>query len=488
MDSSSGRLNTSASISGHPRFSYDNSISNIVSNDNKNEELSWGLFDFNNGIESPNLNQFFDSPSFLFDSDIISSPTIGNYFGHDFEERKTNVSDLNYRSHTIPMTISRNNKMEEPMKTEVLDWNDKSQPNQIDFSMQSSKIEQEPELELVQSPHKDCKFEPIQASKKQSRYEDGYNWRKYGQKQVKGSQKPRSYFKCSYPNCPTKKKVEKDLNGYVTEVIYKGKHDHPMPQNMKKSLLNSFQNTMFDDHLIDNKRFESFSPNSFVSFGEDEHDHDSSISKSGNDHENEPNAKRWKTDEAESEAISYDHGSKSIQEPRVVIETKSEIDILDDGYKWRKYGQKVVKGNPNPRSYYKCTNTGCRVRKLVERASHDLDSVITTYEGKHNHNVPSHRGSSYATTQPPYKSNTTTTTSKKYVPEKSTPLLDYSYIVHGTRGLPNDSGLAFNDQKLEKSKEFGFLESSYMNQDWMRGEFVSNAKEEPEDDFIYNSF
>ena len=29
--------------------------------------------------------------------------------------------------------------------------------------------------------------------------------------------------------------------------------------------------------------------------------------------------------------------------------TLSEVDILDDGYCWRKYGQKVVRGNPNPR-------------------------------------------------------------------------------------------------------------------------------------------
>jgi WRKY transcription factor 2 len=41
--------------------------------------------------------------------------------------------------------------------------------------------------------------------------------------------------------------------------------------------------------------------------------------------------------------------SRAIREPRVVIQTTSEVDILDDGYRWRKYGQKVVKGNPNPR-------------------------------------------------------------------------------------------------------------------------------------------
>lgn len=41
--------------------------------------------------------------------------------------------------------------------------------------------------------------------------------------------------------------------------------------------------------------------------------------------------------------------TRTIREPRVVVQTTSDIDILDDGYRWRKYGQKVVKGNPNPR-------------------------------------------------------------------------------------------------------------------------------------------
>lgn len=96
--------------------------------------------------------------------------------------------------------------------------------------------------------------------------------------------------------------------------------------------------------------------------------------------------------EDENEGISAS-GSRTIREPRIVVQTTSEIDILDDGYRWRKYGQKVVKGNTNPRSYYKCTSNGCPVRKHVERAHQDMRSVITTYEGKHNHEVPAARGS-----------------------------------------------------------------------------------------------
>jgi len=56
----------------------------------------------------------------------------------------------------------------------------------------------------------------------------------------------------------------------------------------------------------------------------------------------------YRRGENEGEVMSG-YESRTVREPRVIVQTTSEIDILDDGYRWRKYGQKVVKGNPNPR-------------------------------------------------------------------------------------------------------------------------------------------
>ncbi|GMJ00065.1 hypothetical protein HRI_003675600 [Hibiscus trionum] len=65
--------------------------------------------------------------------------------------------------------------------------------------------------------------------------------------------------------------------------------------------------------------------------------------------------------------------------------TRSDIEVLDDGYNWRKYGKKIIKGSPKPRNYYKCSTHGCSVKKRIERDSKDTRYVITTYEGIHNH-------------------------------------------------------------------------------------------------------
>ncbi|CAK9199809.1 unnamed protein product, partial [Sphagnum troendelagicum] len=81
-------------------------------------------------------------------------------------------------------------------------------------------------------------------------------------------------------------------------------------------------------------------------------------------------------------------GMKRVREPRYSIKTRTDVDIMDDGFKWRKYGQKAVKNSPHPRNYYRCTTPNCPVRKRVERSCEDSSLVITTYEGAHAHHTP----------------------------------------------------------------------------------------------------
>lgn len=91
--------------------------------------------------------------------------------------------------------------------------------------------------------------------------DDGYNWRKYGQKHVKGSEYPRSYYKCTHSSCPVKKIVERALDGQVTEIVYKGQHNHQPPQSNKRGKdagnsnesLSYYRNTgLVSEHQIGN--------------------------------------------------------------------------------------------------------------------------------------------------------------------------------------------------------------------------------------------
>ncbi|KAK8963639.1 WRKY transcription factor 55 [Platanthera guangdongensis] len=58
----------------------------------------------------------------------------------------------------------------------------------------------------------------------------------------------------------------------------------------------------------------------------------------------------------------------------------------DDGYTWRKYGQKVIIGSKYPRSYYRCTHMtfyGCKAKRKVQRLDSDTNMYEIIYCGAH---------------------------------------------------------------------------------------------------------
>lgn len=58
----------------------------------------------------------------------------------------------------------------------------------------------------------------------------------------------------------------------------------------------------------------------------------------------------------------------------------------DDGYSWRKYGQKDILGAIHPRAYYRCTHRdtqGCLATKQVQKSKEDPLVFEVTYKGMH---------------------------------------------------------------------------------------------------------
>lgn len=148
----------------------------------------------------------------------------------------------------------------------------------------------------------DCNHynQPSQPIREKKRSEDKFNWRKYGQKQVKGSENPRSYYKCTHPKCPMRKIVETSVEGQITEIIYKGSHTHPSPHSIKRP--SSSEAMILSANGIPDQSYRSLgsgpedsaaSPeNSSISVVDDDFEQNSQKSKSEFD-DDEHDAKRW---------------------------------------------------------------------------------------------------------------------------------------------------------------------------------------------------
>lgn len=135
-------------------------------------------------------------------------------------------------------------------------------------------------------------------------------------------------------------------------------------------------------------------------------------------------------------------GQKRIRQPRFAFMTKSEVDHLEDGYRWRKYGQKAVKNSPFPRSYYRCTNSKCTVKKRVERSSEDPTVVITTYEGQHCHHTVGFPRGGLISHQGTFVNHLTPPISQRYYPAGSQSPLESPSTVAQTQQVVAQAGEA----------------------------------------------
>lgn len=402
----------------------------------------------------------------------------------------------------------------------------------------------EQQIELPEGTQNSVERKPYPPSVPHQAAGDGYHWRKYGQKKIKGSPFPRSYFKCSFNGCPVKKVVEKDrVTGTVKKTVYSGNHTH-VPRGPGKVVVatrveetaaaeaapvlqlssgrdsqpnskDGYKHTRGDvpsspSGLMSNSSLllpveplecsagghemqtginlaarvsplvatpslgptPKPSPPSFMTevplqselrevmvqsadvpqtlsveetvealhaaCEEAERLRDARIANAaktaaegaapagpevcakrgaseahqvtdfmatGNKKRKSssiPSRNEAPADEEEDVCAPQPLGalagrlaemqSQSCgpdgKEPKLVMWIRTEMDVLEDGYRWRKYGQKIVRNNPFPRSYYKCTRGDCGVRKHVERSGKDTSCVVATYEGVHNHEMP----------------------------------------------------------------------------------------------------
>ncbi|CAH8368920.1 unnamed protein product [Eruca vesicaria subsp. sativa] len=231
--------------------------------------------------------------------------------------------------------------------------------------------------------------------------EDGYNWRKYGQKLVKGNEFVRSYYRCTHPNCKAKKQLERSPGGQVVDTVYFGEHDHPKPlagsavpihQDRRSDVLtavskekSSGSSSVQTQRQMEPPKVHGGLHLSVVPVSDDVKTAVSPSSRIKSDKDNiSPASKRRK----KGGNIEHIPMERPNNESRNVVHTQTLFDIVNDGYRWRKYGQKSVKGSPYPRSYYRCSSSGCPVKKHVERSSHDTKMLIMTYEGSHDHDMP----------------------------------------------------------------------------------------------------
>ncbi|KAF9681311.1 hypothetical protein SADUNF_Sadunf06G0212900 [Salix dunnii] len=255
-------------------------------------------------------------------------------------------------------------------------------------------------------------------------FADGYNWRKYGQKSVKGSKNSRSYYRCVHSICNAKKKVQHCCqSGRVVDVVYIGDHNHDAPHRKCIRVISSAKPTVGSQiadpsvqkldqldisvcsadgrrsslHVPESEQQSSSSSNGNVGARIEEKNSDDFAPRAVGPQQNNPcgiacsgvqeKHVNWSTSRIKERSAALPVPVLK-KEPEIAVHAVPDEASSNDGYRWRKYGQKMLKGNSFIRSYYRCTSSECPARKHVERAVGEATSTTITYEGKHDHVMP----------------------------------------------------------------------------------------------------
>ncbi|GFP83627.1 probable WRKY transcription factor 32 [Phtheirospermum japonicum] len=192
---------------------------------------------------------------------------------------------------------------------------------------------------------------------------DGYNWRKYGQKQVKSPQGSRSYYRCTFSDCYAKKIECCDRSNCLIETVYRSPHTHDPPQKVNctkesipvlplvpvSGINDTNQSTACSNDPVQANMSKQPLP------GSDEVPETKKQESSDSDETTEINMEEYvdgaecKKRQKRNSIGELESPSKPGKKPKYVVHAAGDVGISGDGYRWRKYGQKMVKGNPHPR-------------------------------------------------------------------------------------------------------------------------------------------
>lgn len=127
------------------------------------------------------------------------------------------------------------------------------------------------------------------------------------------------------------------------------------------------------------------------------------------------------------------------------------------------------------------------MRKHVERAAHDMKAVITTYEGKHNHEVPLGRGSSsYHMNKTSLNNNNNITCN--VTPIRPSPVTNYSSILSNFTNSLHDSKLPNSGTQLQQPFQLDMMLNSTSLSDISTGSNANYDQYSPKDNSFLESF